>query len=55
MNIKYKFISNNIISENPLHSSTTVLSNLSSFMNNHNQSTLDNLIFNDHLYDNQIK
>ncbi|MDZ5254912.1 hypothetical protein [Clostridium sp. LIBA-8841] len=55
MNIKDKFNNNSIISENPLHSSNAGLTNLSSFINNHSEDTMHNLIFNDHLDDNQIK
>ena len=54
MNIKDR-LNNIVVSENPLHSLKSESINLSSLMNNHNEGTLDNLIFNDHLYDNQIK
>ncbi|MGG5463110.1 hypothetical protein [Clostridium sp. B9] len=55
MNIKDKFNNNSTVSQNPLHSQSAGLTNLSSFMSNHSQDTIDNLIFNDHLDDNQIK
>ncbi|WP_300257565.1 hypothetical protein [Clostridium sp.] len=54
MNLKNKFSNNSMVYENPLHSSNTVLTSLSSF-NNNNEDTMHNLIFNDHLNDGQIK
>ncbi len=54
MNLKDKFNHNYTVYENPLHSSNTALTSLSSFANN-NEDTMHNLIFNDHLNDDQIK
>lgn len=50
-----KFNDNSIVYENPLHSSNTGLTSLSSFVNSNNEDTIHNLIFNDHLNDDQIK
>lgn len=55
MNLKDKFNNDSMISENPLHASNDGLSSLSSFMNNHSEDTMHNLIFNDHLDDDEIK
>ncbi|BDS18416.1 hypothetical protein QTH30_12460 [Clostridium perfringens] len=54
MNLNDKFSNNSTVYENPLHSSNTSLTSLSSFINN-NEDTMHNLIFNDHLNDDQIK
>ena len=54
MNLNDKFSNNSTVYENPLHSSNTALTSLSSFINN-NEDTMHNLIFNDHLNDDQIK
>jgi hypothetical protein len=55
LNLKDKLNNNSIISENPLHSDNAGLTNLSSFFNSHSEAAMYNLIYNDHLDDNQIK
>lgn len=54
MNLKDKFNDKHTIYENPLRFSNTALTNLSSLASN-NEDTMHNLVFNDHLYDGQIK